>query len=300
MFGIFGGGDDRVYNKLFDHLVGDWKMKERYAKSFLDAYKKNITKIYNEGKKKREGFLNSNNLEYRMAAIYATGNENNYVLVAQAHLAYMTDLRRGSHVGDDVELAIWAILYYCSDLFETYDPGFAKYITEETEKKFPELFVTVFKMDERMLFQNFKKRNSIQGIIKMCEDMYHEFATTFPSHDPHEYLVLILRELWNFHTVTKPGSDPADVSKEMHIWVYACYPAACIEPPSCARFLAYQLIEDDKELFPTFFSEFREECKTYHEIISKLSSARKEGTLKDIYCKYNKNAQLANYFFKDA
>ena len=234
-----------------------------------------------------------------MAAIYAAGDENNYALVAQAYLAYMTDLRRGRHVGDDLELAIWAILYYRSDLFETYDPGFAKYITEETEKKFPELFATVFKMDEKMLFQNFKKRNSIQGIIKQCEDMYHEFAADSPSHDPHEYLVLILRELWNFHTVTKPGSDTADVSKEMHIWVYASYPA-WLEPPLCARFLAYQLISDDEELFPTFFSDFREECKTHHEIMSKLSSARKEGTLKNIYCKYNKNSQVADYFFKDA
>ena len=53
----------------------------------------------------------------------------------------MNDLRRGKHVGTDVEKAIWAILYECrDDELSELDVGLAKFIGEHVEEKFPTLY----------------------------------------------------------------------------------------------------------------------------------------------------------------
>lgn len=145
MFGLFSYED--VYDKLYEHLVSSWEMKEKYAKAFLDAYRKNISKIHSQGKKRLSALSNSNNTTYRLLGIIGEGDQNNYALVGQAYQAYMSDLRRGKYVGSDVELAIWAILANRSDLLETIDRAFVRYIDENAEKKFPNLFETVFKLN---------------------------------------------------------------------------------------------------------------------------------------------------------
>jgi hypothetical protein len=143
MFGLFKKYDD-VYDELYDHLVNDWQMKDRYAKAFLDVYRKTLAKIHGEGKERMHQLRNSDNPEHRLLSVVAGGDQNNYALVAQAYMGYMADLRRGKHIDTDVELAIWAILSNRSDLLETLDRAFARYIEEKTEEKFPKLFDTVF------------------------------------------------------------------------------------------------------------------------------------------------------------
>jgi hypothetical protein len=59
----------------------------------------------------------------------------------------MGDLRRGKHVGTNIELTIWAILSNRSDLIEDFDKSFSKYIYENHEERFPSLFDDVFEMN---------------------------------------------------------------------------------------------------------------------------------------------------------
>ena len=56
----------------------------------------------------------------------------------------MADLRRGNHVGTDVEKVIWAILANKSDFLEAFDRPLSVYINENYEKMFPDLFDEVF------------------------------------------------------------------------------------------------------------------------------------------------------------
>lgn len=68
------------------------------------------------------------------------------MLVAGAYKAYMQDLERGVHRGTDVEVAIWAILSNRSDLVQSFDKLFAKYIDDNLEKLHPDLFDKAFLM----------------------------------------------------------------------------------------------------------------------------------------------------------
>ena len=65
-------------------------------------------------------------------------------LVGQAYSAYMADLRRGKHIGTDIEKAIWAILANRSDLVADGDRLFSEYIDDAHEERFPGLFDEVF------------------------------------------------------------------------------------------------------------------------------------------------------------
>ena len=56
--------------------------------------------------------------------------DHEVVIVAQAYMAYMADLRRDKHVGTDVEKAIWAILSNGSDLLDSIDSGLHQHIQE--------------------------------------------------------------------------------------------------------------------------------------------------------------------------
>ena len=67
-----------------------------------------------------------------------------FAIVAQAYTAYLQDLRRGRHVGTDVELAIWALLTNHIELVQTTDKALATWIEQQHEKQFPNLLATVY------------------------------------------------------------------------------------------------------------------------------------------------------------
>ena len=50
---------DKEYEELFSHLTEhhDWEMKRRYAKAYLDAYKKPLAKKLREGRKAASDIL---------------------------------------------------------------------------------------------------------------------------------------------------------------------------------------------------------------------------------------------------
>ncbi|SRR6266699_443985 len=151
MFGLFGSkeGTQPAYDELLNYLTDDWHMKERYARAFLDEYRHSIAKLHKQTTSRFEQVQGGDNPELRLMTIAMGGRDHvlSLTLVAQAYHGYMNDLRRGKHVGTNVELVIWAILANRSDLVEDFDKGFSKYIYEKHEERFPSLFDDVFEMD---------------------------------------------------------------------------------------------------------------------------------------------------------
>ncbi|MFQ2771212.1 hypothetical protein ACK3Y4_10820 [Aeromonas caviae] len=145
MFGLFKSFDDE-YLELYEYLTQDWGMRPEYAKPFLTTYKKSVGKRLHLLKKQNDKLLNSKTPGSTLLAIaqFGAGDEQVYALVVQAHWAYMNDLRRGKHVGTNVEKTIWAILTNRSDLVEQVDRPFAKYIEKTSQEKYPSLFEEVF------------------------------------------------------------------------------------------------------------------------------------------------------------
>jgi len=147
MFG-FGKSYDDEYLELNEYLTQQWGMNPEFAKPFLDSYKKNIGKKLSEGRKRMEMLENSPDPGVRLMRYANVGHEYDFALVGQAYQAYLVDLRHGRHVGTPVEKTIWAILAKRSDLVETHDRAFAKWIENKHEEKFPGLFEEVFQFDE--------------------------------------------------------------------------------------------------------------------------------------------------------
>ena len=134
---------DEEYVGLLRHLTDHWEMEPYYAKAFLGTYKKSIGKMLAKGRARSERLRNSLDPEASLMAFTLAADED-LALVGQAYQAYMSDLRRGRHIGTDVEKAIWAILVNRSDLVSDLDKGFGNYIAENHEQEFPRLLDEVF------------------------------------------------------------------------------------------------------------------------------------------------------------
>jgi hypothetical protein len=137
MFGLWKKPDH--FNILMEYLVEHWNMRAIYASSFLSAYRKDVSATL------ENGFKRSQALGISPVAAMAMGEDPRAMaIVAQAYKGYLSDLRSGRHVGTEVEQAIWAILANRSDLIESVDPAFSKFIEENWEKEHPSLFEKVF------------------------------------------------------------------------------------------------------------------------------------------------------------
>ena len=141
MFG-FGRKPDH-FNEFMEYLIEDWHMNARYASAFLSAYRTDISVYYDQGIEHLNKSIDFSAPENRLLP-YTMPDPRDLALVGQAHKAYLKDLRRGKHVGTDVEVAIWAILCNRSDLLESVDKLIATYVTENQARLFPNLFDEVF------------------------------------------------------------------------------------------------------------------------------------------------------------
>ena len=141
--GFFKTYDDE-YFELYEYLTQDWTMKSKYAKPFLNTYKKSIGKMFYKGKKRMASFENSQDIRKQFLAVAGDDNEA-YVLVAQAYKAYVKDLRRSTHIDTPVESAIWAILCKNPNLVGSLDNVLEKWIDDDNcRQKFPNLKNEVF------------------------------------------------------------------------------------------------------------------------------------------------------------
>ena len=147
---------DKEYEELFSYLTenDDWEMKPRYAKAFLEAYKKPLGKKLRKGRKAASDILNEGpGFESDIGPFSSTMlalelQDHDVVIVAQAYIAYMADLRRGKHVGTDVEKAIWAILSNSPDLLDSIDSGLRRYIQEVEVEKYPDMYEDVLSVQD--------------------------------------------------------------------------------------------------------------------------------------------------------
>jgi hypothetical protein len=145
----------------------------------------------------------------------------------------------------------------------------------------------------------FHKKGAILGLIQMCESLYKELSQQFPNKDPHEYLVQIFT-----HIKVKSGavreSDIGDPSISVDTFMTTLKPA-CLQPPICARALAYTLISLDETLYMDFIT--KDDFSTYYDEFNRylrpLWNADND-MLRNLYCKYNKNIEHQRAMFEDA
>ncbi len=140
MFG-FGKKPDH-FADLMEHLVDRAGMRTRFATAFLSAYRSEVSKRFEDGTKRAEKTLATmsrvQQLMFNPSEVY------DFTIVAQAYTGYMQDLRRGRHVGTDVERAIWALLVNHIDLLEQTDKALANWIGQQHQNQFPKLLEEVY------------------------------------------------------------------------------------------------------------------------------------------------------------
>ncbi|MES2947752.1 MAG: hypothetical protein V4858_04340 [Pseudomonadota bacterium] len=140
MFG-FGKKPDH-FAELMEHLVERSGMRTRFASAFLSEYKDDVSKRFEEGAKRTQQTLAT--LSRAQQLMFNPSDIYDFAIVGQAYMAYMQDLRRGRHVGTDIERAIWALLVNHSDLLEQSDKALATYVQQRHEEQFPNLLEAVY------------------------------------------------------------------------------------------------------------------------------------------------------------
>ncbi|GJQ59489.1 MAG: hypothetical protein D8M57_10100 [Candidatus Scalindua sp. AMX11] len=133
----------------------------------------------------------------------------------------------------------------------------------------------------------FYKRRAIDGYFHMCEGLHRVCEPVLPSKDPHEYLMTVLGLIWIKSGVLKE-SQLGEPDQFGEILNYTLIPA-CITPPFQQSILAYKLIREDKELFAHLISEYASFHEESEKHIQTVLDAKDNGTLKELYTRYNKS-----------
>jgi hypothetical protein len=139
----------------------------------------------------------------------------------------------------------------------------------------------------------FSKKNDkntdkkIEGYVQACGNLYNLCVSMYPDNDPHEHLVIVLCTIWTRSGVFKETEiDKPTQARE--IVAFTLFPA-CLSSQTRARVLAYKLIMEDKELSSRFSTEYPEYYKEYIKASKSIWDAKKNGSLIDLYSRYNKN-----------
>lgn len=140
MFG-FGKKPDH-FTELMEHLIERAGMRARFASAFLSAYRDEISKRLEDGAKRTQQTLAT--LSRVQQLMFDPSDVYDFAIAGQAYMGYLQDLRRGRHVGTDIELAIWALLVVHSDLVEQTDKALATWIEQQHATQFPDLLEQVF------------------------------------------------------------------------------------------------------------------------------------------------------------
>ena len=135
---------------LREYLLREIGMRPRYVAAFLRAYGRRMAKRLRKAEHmvQGKGLGRFSTPVDRLGLLAAGVNDLGVGVVATAYRGYMADLRRGKHVGSDVEKAIWAILYECrEDELKELDAGLCRYIAEHVEERFPTLYGEVLRRE---------------------------------------------------------------------------------------------------------------------------------------------------------
>jgi hypothetical protein len=134
--GLFGWTDHS--REIVDDLT-DWGMRPKYAEAFAKAYAKPLSVGLERIAKGFHGADAGTRL-----GLLANGGLLRMAEVSQAIISFSTDLRRGVHVGTNVERAVWAILIGEIANVEGMDGALAVLVSENYERVFPGLLDEVF------------------------------------------------------------------------------------------------------------------------------------------------------------
>lgn len=150
---MFGSYKEEL-DDLREYLLSETGMRPRYTSAFLSAYGRRMAKRLRKAKQTIQGKGLAGRFTSpadRMGLLAGGVLDLGVAVVAIAYGSYMGDLRRGKHVGTDVEKAIWAILYeHRDDELSELDAGLAQYIREHVKKKFPMLYDDILGHAERL------------------------------------------------------------------------------------------------------------------------------------------------------
>ncbi len=141
----------------------------------------------------------------------------------------------------------------------------------------------------------FYKRRAIDSYIHLCESLYGVCEPILPNKDPHEYLMTILGLIWLKSGALKE-SQLRTAEQFGEILNYTLIPA-CITPPYQQSILAYKLIREERELFSYLVSEYPSFHEESSKLIQTVLDARKNGSLKELYTRYNKSLAYAQLLF---
>ncbi len=127
----------------------------------------------------------------------------------------------------------------------------------------------------------------IKGYIQTCEYIHDLCVSMYPDIDPHEQLVIVLCTIWTKSGVFKEEEiDKPTQARE--IVAYTLLPA-CLPTQNRARVLAYKLIMEDKALSSRLSTRHAECYREYSTVSKSVWGAKRNGLLRDLYCRYNKN-----------
>ncbi|MDR4504969.1 MAG: hypothetical protein MRK01_09300 [Candidatus Scalindua sp.] len=141
----------------------------------------------------------------------------------------------------------------------------------------------------------FYKRRAVDGYIHMCESLYANCEPLLPNKDPHEYLMTVLGLIWIKSGALKE-TQLGEPDQFGEILNYTLIPA-CITPPFQQSILAYKLIREDKELFAYLMSEYPSFHKESTKLMQTVLDVKKNGSLKELYARYNKNQAYLQLLF---
>ena len=123
-----------------------------------------------------------------------------------------------------------------------------------------------------------------QYFIESFNKAYTLFKSKNPLIDPH----FILAELWR-KWMGSLGMNIKTTKAEMESF-YITRMCACIPEPDCSKALAMEI------LMNTVPDEFSDLWAEYDSLMSPVIQASENGTIKELYRKYNHDKNLVYYF----
>ena len=118
--------------------------------------------------------------------------------------------------------------------------------------------------------------------IKSIEVSFHNHKKTFPGCNPHVYLA----QAWLAHMsmyTSMQGANPNDPDLQFAA-LPTTYLVACVPPPICARALGLFLLFRER---PQEFTKYKTFSEEFGRIMLPVFEAQKNGTIEQLYKKYN-------------
>lgn len=132
----------------------------------------------------------------------------------------------------------------------------------------------------------------INAMISYCQTTYSQSEKAFPDADPHQHLIVTmfgLRQMEEPNFRDKMEKDEDFAGTTCYYEGISTRVCACLPPPLCAKALAYMLIlkGGDRSALAASAQHYQE----YIDIMQPVYQAFKNGTYKELYCKFNQNLE---------